>query len=816
MKSQKLTVPATQRVYTESCSETAMLLGRLGTGLELWVHPYKLLDGLELFAELDGVLVPVKDLARAVSIHYPVFEVRCAHPSFRLLLTGCCPPGFPGALLVARITSDRAVALRAAFRPVLAPMWPGNLGGQYLEWDPAVRAFLFGEASGNLWGLFGARGAEAVTPPPAHQLPSGTPHLRVSVPRGKSYVAFTAALCSDLEEAYRHYKTSVRGSRRLLEESMRVGKKTDEATTKVTLPEKQLEDAFHWGKISLRSGAVTHPTLGRAIVAGIGPSGTSLRPGFAWFFAGDASANMNALCAIGETELAADTLELFLGVQREDGKIPHETSQSAHLIDWFGAYPYAFYHGETTAWLLVAAHEYLKWTGDRDFLQKYWPRLLKAFNYCISCDEDGDGLMENTAAGVGAAEVGPLRLNVGLDIYLASVWTAAVRAMTSMAIAVGEETTARQCTHLWVKARTSLNTRLWDPARRRFLYALDRKGRPRREDNAWGAAALSLRVAEEAKMRAAWPRFASSDLLTDWGARILSRRSRYYDPLHYNAGSVWPFLTGFVARAGLNIHQVPSAVPILRSLAALAFQEQPGHITEVLSGELACPLDASVPHQLFSVSGLVAGLIEGIVGIEPDLLAGRLIVRPELPLSWPEVEATVPLGDRRLRIGARFDDGHLEVDLQGAEHLNVLLQPRLGVLRPEVADVRLGREAVPPRLFRTAGDWHASLLVKERGGARLRVRLQRYLDILPESEPFETGQENRGLRFLWAESTEHGVRASVEGRAGRTYPLTITSKARVRLSGARRAPKTGTILVSFPPAASSRYLRRTIAFDCRR
>ncbi len=806
----QLRVPATDNLYVESSSETAMLLGRLGIGLELWAHPYKLLDGLELSAELEGVLVPLRDLARSVTFRYPVFEIHHAHPSLRLTLTGCCPPDVPGGLLAVELACHRPIALWVHFRPVLAPMWPGGLGGQYLEWDPTVHAYVFGEASGKVWGLFGARGAEVPVPPPAHALPSGKQSLRVSAQAGETKIAFSGVLGGDRASVYEQYKRASRSAAGLVRRSLSVGRRAVNSTSQLALTEKRIEDAFHWGKLSLRSGAVRHPTLGRGVVAGIGPSGTSLRPGFAWFFAGDASANMGALCAIGETELARDTLELFLGVQRADGKIPHETSQSAHLLDWFGEYPYAFYHGETTPWFLVAIAQYLRWTGDIDFLRANWVRLLKAYSYCRSCDTDDDGLMENTAAGVGAAEVGPLRLNVGLDIYLASLSAAAARAMARMAVALGERETAKQCSRAWAKARENLNVRLWDARRQTFLYALDRTGEHRKEDNSWGAVALSLRVAEDAKARAAWRQFAGSDLLTDWGARILSKRSRYYDPLHYNAGTVWPFLTGFVVRGGLNLHQVAGTVPILRSVADLAFMEQPGHTTEVMSGEFACPVQASVPHQLFSVSGFVAALVQGMMGVEPDLLTNRLIIKPEIPLLWAEADAAVPLPGRRVTIRWRFDGGRLGLDVGGVRGLNVLVQPRLGLLRPELTYCRAGGNDMSYRLFRTPGDWHASVLVQNVDRVNLRLRLDRYLDLLPETHPLEPGQENRGLKCLWTEAGKREVKMLAEGRPGVDYELRVTSSHPVRAGGKTIPAGESAVPIDFSGPDPCRFVKKTV------
>ena len=53
----------------------------------------------------------------------------------------------------------------------------------------------------------------------------------------------------------------------------------------------------------LDKGFVCNPQLGCGLVAGLGPSGRlRTRPGFGWFFGGDAFMNMSAMTAYGDFE----------------------------------------------------------------------------------------------------------------------------------------------------------------------------------------------------------------------------------------------------------------------------------------------------------------------------------------------------------------------------------------------------------------------------------------------------------------------------------------------------------------------------------
>src|SRR4030095_2466790 len=115
-------------------------------------------------------------------------------------------------------------------------------------------------------------------------------------------------------------------------------------------PDSLLDRAVEYAKVNLDESFVCNPDLGCGLVAGYGLSGASSdRPGFGWFFGGDAAINALGMTGAGMTGLVRHRARGFFAKhQRADGKVPHEVSQGAGQIDWFGAYPYAYYHGDTT------------------------------------------------------------------------------------------------------------------------------------------------------------------------------------------------------------------------------------------------------------------------------------------------------------------------------------------------------------------------------------------------------------------------------------------------------------------------------------
>src|SRR5206468_7050635 len=92
----------------------------------------------------------------------------------------------------------------------------------------------------------------------------------------------------------------------------------------IETPFPAFDQAFQWSQIAIERAWVRVDGLGRGLVAGIGPSGNGERPGYAWFFDGDALAAARALCTSGDFVSVRDVLRFAAAHQRADGKLMHE------------------------------------------------------------------------------------------------------------------------------------------------------------------------------------------------------------------------------------------------------------------------------------------------------------------------------------------------------------------------------------------------------------------------------------------------------------------------------------------------------------
>ncbi|TAK15119.1 MAG: hypothetical protein EPO35_08320 [Acidobacteria bacterium] len=538
-------------------------------------------------------------------------------------------------------------------------------------------------------------------------------------------------------------------------------------------PDPRLNMAVEYAKVNLDESMVCNPDLGCGLVAGYGLSGAaSDRPGFGWFFGGDASINSFAMTGAGQAALVREgALQFFSKYQRADGKITHEISQGAGHVDWF-SYPYPYYHGDTTPFWILSAGEYWRQTGDTETIRALWPNLKRAYDWSRATDVDGDGLMENPAAGAGALEVGDLQIGILSDVYLSGVWIASLDRFARMATAMGEPALAGQASAIRAKAVATLESKLWLPAIKQYAFALLKDGTVNDNLTAWPATAMAFDVFDPGRGAEMAERLASSAIMTDWGARPLSATSPLFDPLHYNNGAVWPFVTGFVALAQYRYHNASAGWFALQSIARTGFDQSLGRNPEVISGRLYKPLDTAVPQQFFATSMVLTPLIRGLLGIDVDAPARRVTIAPHLPPDWDTVAVDhVPVGAGQMSFVLKRDAAGISLDVTRSADsapIAVTFSPALPL------GARVAGAGVTPQS--TAGDVHATVTATVTGTATLRVNYSGGWSIIPPSMPAKIGRRSEAPRVLSERLRADGAYVvALEGLAGRSYVFRLRS-----------------------------------------
>ncbi len=242
-------------------------------------------------------------------------------------------------------------------------------------------------------------------------------------------------------------------------------------TVSVDLPDRQLQQAYDWARVSMLQGLVTNPFLGTGLIAGYRTSGGSQRPGFAWFFGRDSLWTSLALDAEGDFATTRTALEFLSKYQRADGKVPHEISQGANFVPWFTDYPYPYASADATPLYIIAMNDYVVASGDVAFAQQKWDSLWKAYQFLLST-YDAQGLPQNFGIGHGWVEGGPL-LPVNTELYQSGLGAEALRALSNLAHLTGKEDVSKKLGEDFSRQQPLVNKTFWSAEKKRFAFALD-------------------------------------------------------------------------------------------------------------------------------------------------------------------------------------------------------------------------------------------------------------------------------------------------------------------------------------------------------
>jgi hypothetical protein len=162
--------------------------------------------------------------------------------------------------------------------------------------------------------------------------------------------------------------------------------------------------------------------------------------------------------------------------------------------------------------------------------------------------------------------------------------------------------------------------------------------------------------------------WASHQFSTDWGVRSVSDTAAVFDPISYHQGSVWPLFTGWASVAQYRAGRPLAGYASLMRNVDLTWAQDPGFVTEVLSGRFFQPLGRSSSHQLWSSAMVLAPAVRGLFGINADAVHRILYLNPHLPASWDIAEIrNIRVGDDLYEITLKRDRNHLFATVRSAQ-----------------------------------------------------------------------------------------------------------------------------------------------------
>jgi len=831
----RLSRPAQPHQYFDRIGRRAALMGFEDGTFEAWVWPWKVLRQFQLQFLLGASTQPIaaRDIVRRITVTPAATEITYAFESFTVRAVFLVPRDEPGALVLLEARATAPLAIVVGFLPVLQPMWPAGIGGQYSHWDGDAKAFVISEGRRRARFLCGSPVAVEMSAPPAHMFADSPLQFRLDVrpgdPPGR-FIPIVIAGGDGLtpDETLALYRRLAADAPQLYAANVAAARRLKEQTIAVETPDPQLNAALDWGRLALHNLLVDNPALGRGLVAGYGLSGGNARPGFAWFFGGDACANSLALNSLGDFETVREGLRFLQRWQRgEDhpirrtspdappadvGKMPHELTQSAALVDWWHDYRYGYNHADSTPWYLVAMGDYLRASGDTAFVRESWPSIAAAWRWCRGRDSDGDGLMDITGAGLGALEFGQYT-GIHTDCYTAALYLQAARAMAGLAAAAGDTSVRAEAEAALARGQAALEQKFWLEAEGIYAYGITGGGERVSDLTPWPAAALAFGLADPARSARMLRRLNGAEMATDWGFRTLSARSPLYQPLSYNYGAVMPFVSLLVNTAQFRHGFALPGWAALRGVAAHAFDHGLGVVPEVFSGAANMKVGEAYHNQGFSTAAYVAPLLRGLLGLAPDAPAGRLTFAPALPADWDFVRVNrVPLGERRVDLSVRRTATGLtlEATLADGDPMELVFRP---LLPPgtRVACLRVDGRAATPAVAACPRGVSAACTVRLAGAARIELILDEPPAVFLLPAESAVGDSDRGPRVIDQAWTGDGLRVELAGRPGTACALGVTQPERLgAVAGA--ALRDGRLLFTIPGEPGETFGPHVITF----
>lgn len=838
--------------------------GYEGRGLEAWAYPLKLVEDLQLAFRIQGYPLAIEGAAclSAIEVRPEATTFTYSHAAFTVRQIVFAPLHEPAVVVLLEVRSVLPLTVVGSFRPRLRLMWPAGLMTGNLEWDDKAQVYLITEESKRFVGLVGVPGGRDLSVMPYQEEPRDVPaRFEVELPAGTSGERFVpivvAGSVSGRDDALGTYERLRGALPAAYAENAAHYRRLLAATTGVELPDPRLQAAYDWARVGMDKGLVENPLLGSGLVAGYRTSGDSERPGFAWLFGRDALWTALALHAAGDFETARTALDFLRRFQREDGKVPHEISQSASLVDWFERYPYPWNSADATPLFVIAEADHWRWSGDRAHLDAAWDAIVRAFRFSAATDTDGNGLVENMKFGHGWVEGGDL-YPAHEEIYQQGVWIEACRALAELAQVEGDAALAAEAAGRAERTRAALEQTYWLDGRGFYAFATKRppeKPGALEAEAGPGRAARSARLEElrdaalvdEDTVLPAVPmwwglldgeraqlqvdRLGSATLATDWGARLLSRESRLYDPLSYHHGSVWPLFTGWSAMAAYRYGRAQVGYQALMANALLTEPGALGYVTELLSGDFNAPFGRSSHHQIWSEAMVVAPLLRGLFGVEA-LDGGRVLrFAPQVPADWPRAAL------RGVTVGAsRYDVLFERAATPGGGRVTLSVARRAGPpaalevapalpLDARLRRVTVGGRELKPRVTRVGDVQRVELRVEPDAAtaeARIAVEYDGGTDVSVALATPETGAASLSLRLLRARAEGGALRLVAEGLGGRSYALRVHTPRRLTagtpapqgVALERSGPREYELTLTFTGPAQT-YQRRDVTLDLR-
>lgn len=810
--------PARTWEFLDATGQRASILGKEDGSVEAYVYPLKLFADLQFTFEIEGRIIPASAIARRVIARPGSVSLIYTGDEFRVVETLLVPVQEAGGIVRLQIQTHNPLTIRFTLHPDFQLMWPASFGSAFGQWNANEHLFVMG-ADGQPYAA--ALGGTDLRLDSTDYATNYSSQSRAAFSLGTVNGAATRILAFGGSMKSRAEAQQIEAQ--LLQNAGAIEKGTEDfyerylnQTVSATLPDRDLQTAYDWSRLSLVKGLVENPFLGKGLVAGYGLSKGAYRPGFAWFFGRDSFWSSFAFNSDGDWSDSREAIAFIAKFQRDDGKLPHEISQSAAQVAWAKDYPYEYASADATPLFIIAVRDYVEHSGDKAFAALMWPRVVKAMAFSRSTF-DADGFPKNLGVGHGWVEGGPL-LPVRVELYLAGCYVEAVRSLSQLAEWSGHSGEAAALSREATEKQKKLDDLFWLDRSGTYAFAIGTNGRPVDQPTVLALVPEWWSLLKLNHAQTMISQLAAEDHQSDWGMRIISSKAKLYNPSGYHFGSVWPLFTGWASVAEYRAHRTGPAFGNLKANSWLALDGAGGNTTEVISGESYSPLSTATPHQIWSAAMVISPLLRGMFGLEVDSLHKHITLAPHFPASWNDMSL------RHVRLGAT---GYVDFAFHRDENVlklqvtNYSTGPWTLTFSPAysryttVTAATLQRASVQWTTQSYGTDWHPTIQATiPTAGATLQITHRQLFDVEVPAPPPQLAEPSSNLKLLskiWSNDNK-SLQMTVFGLAGHTYELAaIGLEYATQITGGVRDGNS--IRVTMP--AGSGYISSTINIQLR-
>jgi hypothetical protein len=644
----------------------------------LWIPPVKLMDGFWL--KLSDVDAKSKTWLKESKefINYPYGNRFIYAP----VLNGIevnrlqfCPQGKDGIVIEYELKNTsaqlRRLQLEFVVKTDVSPVWfskENNIidAPDSIHWIADKKLFAANDTKNPWFAVWGSalkvidHNTAAVAPVETIGLgkaASTTYQLEIKPHQSITTVFVISGSDNSLQTAQGNYETILKNHEQLLSE-----KKQHYIAiinrARVEIPDKQLQQAYTWGKLNTEWLVSELPGIGRFLGAGAVE--------YPWLFGCDNTYASQGVVTSGDLELAKSTLRTLEAVSEKtngNGRIIHEMSSNGFV--------YNKGNTQETPHFAVAVWKVFEWTGDKQFLAEMYPYIKKGINWLLTQNDQNKNMFPE---GNGIMEVRGLNAEL-IDV---AVYTQqALEDASKMAAIFNEPDMEHEYAQKATVLKDKINTQFWDDTAGSYcdFYGTKEQAlsvakgaieqlQSRASNTKDSAHLLGNEQFYEQLIReiSALPAGTEKGWFTNKNWVISTPVEMHIAPddkamrllnkvRNEDCGEYGPYLsaverrymmtisTGVQAVAECAYNRTDEAMWYVNKIVETFNKALPGSISEMMP-------DFGCPAQAWTIYGLATPLITHVLGINPDAYNRSIVITPHLPTGWDDAAMyDLPVGN---------------------------------------------------------------------------------------------------------------------------------------------------------------------------